>query len=80
MHPSSLPYPITIIPPIIRADYIATLRTSNKGDNQPFINFISCCVRESQKEYLRLLESLDRRELPMILPCNASQQHTKSIP
>ena len=53
-------YPITIIPPIIRADYIAALRDSNNGDNQPFINFISCCVWESQKEYLRLLQSLDR--------------------
>jgi Fic family protein len=53
-------YPITIIPPIIRADYIAALCDSNRGDNQPFINFISCCVWESQKEYLRLLESLDR--------------------
>lgn len=54
-------YPITIIPPIIRGDYISALRDSNKGDNQPFINFISCCVWESQKEYLRLLESLDRK-------------------
>jgi len=53
-------YPITIIPPIIRSDYIAALRDSNNGDNQPFINFISCCVWESQKEYLRLVESLDR--------------------
>lgn len=53
-------YPITIIPPIIRGDYIAALRDSNNGDNQPFINFISCCVWESQKEYLRLLVSLDR--------------------
>lgn len=54
-------YPITIIPPIIRGDYISALRDSNKGDNQPFINFISCCVWESQREYLRLLESLDRK-------------------
>ena len=54
-------YPITIIPPIIRGDYISVLRDSNKGDNKPFINFISCCVWESQKEYLRLLESLDRK-------------------
>ena len=53
-------YPITIIPPIIRGDYISALRDSNSGDNKPFINFISCCVWESQKEYLRLLESLDR--------------------
>jgi len=54
-------FPITIIPPIIRGDYISALRDSNKGDNRPFINFISCCVWESQKEYLRLLESLDRK-------------------
>ena len=54
-------FPITIIPPIIRGDYISALRDSNKGDNTPFINFTSCCVWESQKEYLRLLESLDRK-------------------
>ena len=54
-------YPITIIPPIIRGDYISALRDSNKGNNKPFIDFISCCVWESQKDYLRLLESLDRK-------------------
>ena len=54
-------YPITIIPPIIRGDYISALRDSNKGDNKPFIDLISCCVWESQKEYLRLIESLDRQ-------------------
>ena len=53
-------FPVTIIPPLIRGDYISALRDS-KGDNKPFINFISCCVWESQKEYLRLLKSLDRR-------------------
>lgn len=53
-------YPITIIPPVIRGDYISALRDSNKGDNKPFINLISCCVWESQKEYLRLFESLKR--------------------
>jgi Fic family protein len=54
-------YPITIIPPIIRGDYISALRDSNKGDNKPFIALISCCVWESQKEYLRLIESLDQK-------------------
>lgn len=54
-------YPITIIPPIIRGNYISALRDSNNGDNKPFINFISCCVWESQKDYIRLLESLDRK-------------------
>jgi Fic family protein len=53
-------YPVTIIPPVLRADYITALQASNKGDNTPFINFITCCVWESQKEYLRLLESLSR--------------------
>jgi Fic family protein len=53
-------YPITIIPPIIRGDYISALRDSNRGNNKPFIDFISCCVWESQKDYLRMLESLDR--------------------
>lgn len=53
-------YPITIIPPIIRGDFLAALRDANRGDNQPFINFISCCVGENRREYLRLLESLDR--------------------
>lgn len=54
-------YPITIIPPVIRGDYISALRNSNYGDHTPFINFISCCVWESQKEYLRMIESLDRK-------------------
>lgn len=54
-------FPVAIIPPIIRGDYISALRNSNKGDDTPFINLISCCVWESQKEYLRLLESLDRQ-------------------
>ena len=53
-------YPVTIIAPIIRGDYIAALQASNKCNNTPFLNFISCCVWESQKDYLRLLGSLDR--------------------
>lgn len=54
-------YPITVIPPIIRGDYISALRDSNNGNDKPFVDFISCCVWESQKDYLRLLESLDRK-------------------
>ena len=53
-------YPITIIPPILRSDYITCLRqaqTTAKNEI-PFINFISHCVLESSKEYLRLLASL----------------------
>jgi Fic family protein len=53
-------YPITIIPPVQRSDYIAALRESNRGNNESFINFITCSVWESQREYLRLLAGLDR--------------------
>jgi len=45
---------ITIIPPVIRADYIDSL----KKDDTSFINFISSMVYECQKDYLRLLSTL----------------------
>jgi len=51
-------YPITIIPPIVRADYIDAIRRANKGDEQMFMNFISCMVWEAQKDYLRLAKHL----------------------
>lgn len=54
-------YPITIIPPVLRGDYIASLRESNNGGDDMFVHFITCCVWESQKEYLRLLAGLDRK-------------------
>jgi len=53
-------YNITIIPPVLRPDYIDALKASNKGNNQPFINFISEMVYESQKDYLRILASLSQ--------------------
>jgi len=49
-------YVITIIPPIMRQEYIATLRKGNKGDERPFLDFMTEMVYESHKEYLRLLE------------------------
>ncbi len=51
-------YNITIIPPVVRADYIRALQDSNKNNFTPFINFISEMVLESQKEYLRIIEAL----------------------
>lgn len=51
-------YNITIIPPVVRADYIRALQDSNHGNFEPFINFISEMVLESQKEYLRIIERL----------------------
>lgn len=52
-------YPVTIIPPIVRADYIAALKATNAGDYSLFDNFISCMVWEAQREYLRLFKALD---------------------
>lgn len=51
-------YPITIIPPIMRAHYITTIRQANKGSITPFLEFISEMVYESSKEYLRLIRSI----------------------
>jgi len=52
-------YPITIIPPVLRNDYIDALKASNSGNQQPFINLLSNMVHESQRDYLRLLQNLD---------------------
>lgn len=53
-------YVITIIPPVLRSDYINAIKKSQivPKDDTPFINFISSMVYESAKEYIRLLESL----------------------
>ena len=49
-------YPIIIIPPILRSDYIALIRLANVGNTEPFFNFISHIEYESSKDYLRLLK------------------------
>lgn len=49
-------YPVAIIPPVLRREYLDTLNKTHKGDDGPFINFISSVCYESAKEYLRLLE------------------------
>ncbi len=50
-------YVITIIPPILRTEYIATLKKTNENpkDNNPFISFIASMVHESLKDYLRMI-------------------------
>ena len=48
-------YVITIIPPVMRAQYLASLRQANKGEFAQFYDFISTMAYESHKEYLRLL-------------------------
>ena len=52
-------YVITLVPPILRGEYTATLREYDKGKTKAFINFVSAMVYESQKDYLRLLEALN---------------------
>ena len=54
-------YVITIIPPILRREYLDSLKASNRGDNKPFINLIVAMVYESQKDYLRMLETLNEK-------------------
>ncbi len=49
-------YPLAIIPPVLRRDYLNSLNKTHKGDDRPFINFIVGVCHESAKEYLRLLE------------------------
>lgn len=53
-------YNITIIPPVLRADYIAFIKQAQTGkkDVSAFINFISEMVYESAKDYYRLLKQL----------------------
>jgi len=52
-------YPITIIPPILRTDYInAIKRAQMKKDDSQFIEFICSMVYESQLDYLRMLRAL----------------------
>lgn len=49
-------YPLAIIPPILRRDYLDTLNKTHKGDDGSFVKFITGVCYETAKEYLRLLE------------------------
>jgi Fic family protein len=49
-------YPLAIIPPVLRRDYLDALNKTHKGDDGSFIRFITGVCYESAKEYLRLLE------------------------
>lgn len=46
-------YQITIIPPIMRREYIESLELAHTND-QPFVHLMARMVRETQKDYLRL--------------------------
>ncbi len=47
-------YTIAIIPPILRSEYISSLERAHVNDHD-FIEFIAERVKETQKDYLRLL-------------------------
>lgn len=47
-------YPITIIPPILRPDYIRTLEKAHTDDSE-FLVFIAEQVLQTQRDYIRLL-------------------------
>jgi Fic family protein len=51
-------YPIAIIPPVLRTQYLNALKKSQSRprDDKPFFDFIASVCYESAKEYLRLLE------------------------
>lgn len=51
-------YVITIIPPVLRSDYIALIKRSQteKKKSADFENFVSCMVYKSTQDYLRLLK------------------------
>lgn len=54
-------YPVTIIPPVLRSEYLSAVRESNTGNVTAFINLLSNMVWESQRDYLRLLQSMERK-------------------
>lgn len=56
-------YAITVIPPLLRADYIAFIKRSQLGkkDDTDFVNFIGSMVYESSKDYLRLLKHMSEK-------------------
>lgn len=49
-------YPIAIIPPVLRREYLNSLNMIHQGKEKSFINLIAGVCYESSKEYLRLLE------------------------
>lgn len=56
-------YVITIIPPVLRQVYISAIAKSQGKikDIKSFVNFISAMVYESQQDYLRMLNALNRK-------------------
>ncbi len=49
-------YTIALIPPVLRVDYIASLEAAH-GNDTDFLRLICRCVYETQKDYLRMIDS-----------------------
>lgn len=47
-------YPVTIIPPVVRADYIAALEKAAGGDDSEFVEFIGQQSIEALLDYKRM--------------------------
>ncbi len=56
-----LGYVVTIIPPVLRKDYLEAVRASNDKKYDLFVSLLSQMVYESQKDYLRMLEALNEK-------------------
>lgn len=54
-------FPITIIPPALRGEYLAAVRQGNSDNCGPFVTLLSNMVWESQRDYLRILRNLERK-------------------
>mgnify|MGYP000867905573 CR=1 FL=1 len=49
-------YMLAVVPPVLRPDYLTTIRSyQQKGEAEPFCDFIAERVLESEKEIMRLL-------------------------
>lgn len=52
-------YPITLILPQHRSDYMAAINAGNHNDEQPFTTFLAARVEEAQHDYLRQIAGLN---------------------
>lgn len=57
-------FPVTVIPPVLRAEYITALEKAHRDDSD-FIKLIAGCVLQMLREYLKLFE---RNENPDFQP------------
>lgn len=51
-------YPVAIIPPLFRVQYIEATKAGNRGHSAPFLDLLKRVVVQSLRDYLRLLEKL----------------------